>query len=96
MFDFDEVIDRRNTHALKWDMMEPFYGVPPEAYTLRALDRIESSQPSMLAPGHGAALTGNLAPYYRAYRTLAGESRATRPVDTAPMSAPLRKHVISS
>lgn len=27
MFDFDEAIDRRNTHALKWDMMEPLYGV---------------------------------------------------------------------
>jgi cystathionine beta-lyase len=27
MFDFDEPIDRRNTHALKWDMMEQLYGV---------------------------------------------------------------------
>jgi cystathionine beta-lyase len=30
MFDFDEPIDRRNTHALKWDMMQLVYGVSPE------------------------------------------------------------------
>jgi cystathionine beta-lyase len=28
MFDFDEPIDRRGTHCLKWDMMEPLFGVP--------------------------------------------------------------------
>ena len=27
---FDEVIDRRGTHCVKWDMMEPIYGVSPE------------------------------------------------------------------
>ena len=30
MFDFDAPIDRRNTHALKWDMMESLYGVSPD------------------------------------------------------------------
>jgi cystathionine beta-lyase len=25
---FDEAIDRRGTHCVKWDMMEPIYGVP--------------------------------------------------------------------
>jgi cystathionine beta-lyase len=30
MFDFDEIIDRRDTHALKWDMMQPLYGVSPD------------------------------------------------------------------
>lgn len=30
MFDFDEVIDRRGTHCVKWDMMQPLYGVSPE------------------------------------------------------------------
>jgi cystathionine beta-lyase len=29
MFDFDEPIDRRQTHSAKWDMMEPLFGVPP-------------------------------------------------------------------
>jgi len=28
MFDFDEMIDRRGTHSMKWDMMEPLFGVP--------------------------------------------------------------------
>jgi cystathionine beta-lyase len=28
--DFDEIIDRCGTHSMKWDMMEPLYGVSPE------------------------------------------------------------------
>jgi cystathionine beta-lyase len=28
--DFDEVIARRGTHSMKWDMMEPMYGVPAD------------------------------------------------------------------
>jgi cystathionine beta-lyase len=28
--DFDQVIDRRGTHCVKWDMMEPLYGVPSD------------------------------------------------------------------
>jgi cysteine-S-conjugate beta-lyase len=28
--DFDEIIDRRGSHCIKWDMMEPLYGVSPE------------------------------------------------------------------
>lgn len=27
---FDEIIDRRGTHCVKWDMMEPLYGVSPQ------------------------------------------------------------------
>ncbi|WP_308917491.1 MalY/PatB family protein [Jannaschia sp. LMIT008] len=27
---FDPVIDRRDTHCMKWDMMEPIYGVPKD------------------------------------------------------------------
>ncbi len=27
---FDDIIDRRNTHSTKWDMMEPIYGVSPD------------------------------------------------------------------
>ena len=30
MTNFDEVIDRRNTHSAKWDAMEPLYGVSPD------------------------------------------------------------------
>lgn len=28
--EFDQIIDRRNTHSVKWDMMEPLYGVSPQ------------------------------------------------------------------
>jgi cystathionine beta-lyase len=28
--DFDEIIDRRGTHCVKWDMMQPLYGVSPD------------------------------------------------------------------
>jgi cystathionine beta-lyase len=28
--DFDEIIDRRGTHAVKWDMMAPMFGVPAD------------------------------------------------------------------
>lgn len=28
--DFDEIIDRRGTHSVKWDMMESIFGVPAE------------------------------------------------------------------
>lgn len=27
---FDEIIERRGTHSMKWDMMEPLHGVPAE------------------------------------------------------------------
>ena len=88
-----DAIVRDDRSALSVQLYRTFYGTPPEAYLLRALDRIESSQPTVLAPGHGAAVAGNLVPYFRAYRTLAGEARSTRGVETAPMSPALRKHV---
>ena len=30
MIDFDEVIDRRDTHSQKWDELEKGYGVSPD------------------------------------------------------------------
>lgn len=87
-----ETVVRDDRSALSVQLYRTFYGAPPEAYLQRALDRLESAQATVLAPGHGAVLAGNLAPYYRAYRTLAGEQRATRGVETGPPSSPLRKH----
>jgi flavorubredoxin len=88
-----ESVVRDDRSAISAQLYRTFYGVPPETYMQRALDRIESAQPTVLAPGHGAALTGNLVPYYRAYRALAGETRATRPLETTPASPPLRTRV---
>lgn len=86
-----ESVVRDDRSALSVQLYKTFYGVPPETYMVRALDRLESAQPTMLAPGHGAVLTGNLAPYYRAYRALAGETRTPRPADTAAPTPSLRK-----
>jgi len=88
-----DTIIRDDRSALSAQLYKTFYGTPPETYLQRALDRIESAQPMMLAPGHGAALAGNLAPYYRAYRVLAGEQRGGRVGESATPSSPLRKHV---
>lgn len=87
-----DTIIRDDRSALSAQLYKTFYGAPPETYLHRALDRIESAQPTVLAPGHGAALTGNLAPYYRAYRVLAGEQRGARGVESAA-PPPLRKHL---
>jgi flavorubredoxin len=88
-----EAVVRDDRSALSVQLYKTLYGVPPDSYMVRALDRLESVQPTVLAPGHGAVLAGNLTPYYRAYRTLAGETRATRPADAAPTAPPFRKHV---
>ncbi len=87
-----DTVVRDDRSALSVQLYKAFYGAPPEAYLQRALDRIESARPTILAPGHGAALTGNLAPYYKAYRTLAGEQRGTRAVDPSAATPPLRTH----
>jgi len=88
-----EAVVRDDRSALSVQLYKTLYGTPPDTYMVRALDRLESVQPTVLAPGHGAVLAGNLAPYYRAYRALAGEMRAARPTDAAPAAPPLRKHV---
>jgi flavorubredoxin len=83
---------RDDRSALSTELYKAFHGTPPESYLLRVLDRLEAAHPVILAPGHGAALTGNLVPYYRAYRALAGETRGMRGAESAPSSAPIRKH----
>jgi flavorubredoxin len=71
-----EPVSRDDRSALSAQHYRTFYGVPPEPYLQRALERIESLAPALLAPGHGSALTGNLAPYYRAYRGLTAAARS--------------------
>jgi flavorubredoxin len=93
-----EAVTRDDRSALSVQLYKTFYGAPPETYLQKALDRIESAKPTILAPGHGAALAGNLVPYFRAYRALAGEVRGTRPGepragDAPPVAPTLRKHV---
>lgn len=87
-----EAVVRDDRSALSAELYKTLYGVPPEHYMTRALDRLESAKPTAFAPGHGAVLAGNLAPYYRAFRTLAGETRVTRPAEVPPTASPLRKN----
>jgi flavorubredoxin len=86
-----ESLVRDDRSALSVQLYKTFYGAPPESYLLRALDRVESTHPTVLAPGHGAALSGNLVPYFRAYRALAGEQRGARALETGAVTPPLRK-----
>jgi flavorubredoxin len=86
-----EALTRDDRSALSVQLYKTLYGAPPDTYLQRALDRIEAAEPTILAPGHGSAVTGNLTSYYRAYRALAGETRGTRPLETTPVAPPLRR-----
>ncbi len=86
-----EALSRDDRSALSVQLYQTFYGLPPVDYLQRALDRLEASAPAILAPGRGSALTGNLLPYYRAYRALAGETRGVRALETSPIAPQLRK-----
>jgi flavorubredoxin len=74
-----DAVSQDDRSALSVQLYRTFYGQPPPSYLLRALDQIEALEPALLAPGHGSALRGNLAPYFRALRALAGESFLGRP-----------------
>lgn len=57
--DFDRIIDRRNTHSVKWDVMDAAYGVSPEDgismwvadMDFRAADPIQQALAGMLDHG---------------------------------------------
>jgi flavorubredoxin len=67
-----DAVTKDDRSALSVQLYRTFYGQPPPTHLERALDRIEAVEPTMLAPGHGSALIGNLQPYFRALRGLAG------------------------
>lgn len=75
-----EAISRDDRSALSVQLYRTFYGAPPDVSLQRALDHVEAATPTFLAPGHGAVLTGNLAPYYRAYRQAASTLATLRPL----------------
>jgi flavorubredoxin len=75
-----EPITKDDRSALSVQLYRTMYGTPPDVPLQRALDRVEAAAPSMIAPGHGSVLAGNLAPYYRAYRQAASTLAALRPL----------------
>ena len=75
-----DAIIRDDRSSLSVQLYRTFYGTPPEVPLQRVLDRVEASAPTLLAPGHGSVLAGNLAPYYRAYRQSVSALAALRPL----------------
>lgn len=69
---FCEPVSCDDRSAISVQLYRTFYGSPPEPYLQRAIDRIEALAPAIIAPGHGSALSGNLAQYFRALRAAAG------------------------
>lgn len=71
MFDFDEPIDRRQTHSMKWDMMEPLFGVPPEDGISMWVADMDFRPPPAVMAALAREIEGGVPGYYgddRAYR----------------------------
>lgn len=71
MFDFDEPIDRRGTHSLKWDMMEPLFGVPAEDGLAMWVADMDFRPPREVTEALDAAIRHGVFGYFgddRAYR----------------------------
>ncbi len=71
MFDFDEPIDRRNTHALKWDMMETLYGVSPDDGIAMWVADMDFRPPPSVGEALAAAVAHGVHGYFgddRAYK----------------------------
>lgn len=72
MFDFDTPIDRRGTHALKWDMMAPLYGVPADDGIAMWVADMDFLPPPSVNAALCAAVAHGIHGYFgddRAYRT---------------------------
>ena len=76
-----EALTRSDRSPLSVQLYQTFFGTPPESYLLKALERIEGTEPAILAPIHGSALTGILTPYFRAYRAMVSDGRTPRSVE---------------
>lgn len=71
MFDFDEPIDRRLTHSMKWDMMEPLFGVAPEDGISMWVADMDFRPPPAVTAALAREIAGGVPGYYgddRAYR----------------------------
>ena len=71
MFDFDEPIDRRQTHSMKWDMMEPLFGVAPEDGISMWVADMDFRPPPAVMAALVREIEGGVPGYYgddRAYR----------------------------
>ncbi len=72
MFDFDEVIDRRGTHSVKWDMMETLFGVSPRDGLAMWVADMDFRPPPAVTSALRAEIAQGVSGYFgddRAYKT---------------------------
>ena len=62
--DFDRIIDRRNTHSLKWDMMEKLYGVPADDGIAMWVADMDFPAPDCVRAALGRMLDHGIFGYY--------------------------------
>lgn len=82
MFDFDEIIDRRGTHSMKWDMMEPLLGVAPDDGLAMWVADMDFRPPRAVTDALAAELAQGVFGYF-------GDDRAHRAAITGWMA---RRH----
>jgi cysteine-S-conjugate beta-lyase len=69
--DFDEIIDRRGSHCVKWDMMEKLYGVSPDDGLAMWVADMDFRPPSCIQDALRAMIDHGIYGYFgddRAYR----------------------------
>ena len=79
--DFDKIIDRMNTHSMKWDMMEPLYGVPAEDGLSMWVADMDFEPPASATRALQSMVDHNIYGYYgddRSYRAAIGWWMAER------------------
>jgi len=79
--DFDKIIDRMNTHSMKWDMMEPLYGVPAEDGLSMWVADMDFEPPASVTRALQSMVDHNIYGYYgddRSYRAAIGWWMAER------------------
>lgn len=72
MFNFDEIIDRRDTNCAKWDMMHTLYGVPPEDGLSMWVADMDFRPPTAVTEALTAAVAHGVYGYFgddRAYKS---------------------------
>jgi len=62
--DFDEIIDRRGTHSVKWDMMEKLYGVPADTGVAMWVADMDFRPPACVQDAVGKMAAHGIYGYY--------------------------------
>ena len=90
MFDFDEIIDRRGTHCIKWDMMQPLYGVSPDDGLAMWVADMDFRSPPAVAAAVAAEAAAGVFGYFGDDRRTGGDLRLDVPPPRLGPSTPPR------